>query len=154
MECLEPAQQHGSQYPGENGGRASEWGRWVPLRLLTCVRPFTTPTALTHPSFTVPPLPGSIGDGREQDTAIRAIRTRCDVGGILRDSKGIVIFAFCVPLARSFSPLVAEAMSVLYGLERVLNLGVKKVVIQSDCEVVVNLIKTKSIPMIDVVTSK
>lgn len=126
VECLESAQQHGSQHSDGNGGRASEWGHWAPRRLLARLWPLKTSTALTFPfSMAV-----------SVDAAIETNGTRCS----------IVLIVFCVPLARCFSLLVAEGMAVwVHGLRKALDEGVKKVVIQSDCEVTVNLFKTKTV---------
>lgn len=127
--CLEPMHQYGpQQFGGVDGGshRASRESSTTFDLHGGCLN-FTEP--LIHsPQGGFPQL-----------------GMRSGVGGIFHNSMGMVLFAYSTPLAQYFSIFVAEAMSILHGLRRALAEGYTKIVVQSDCEVVVNLVQTKTI---------
>lgn len=63
---------------------------------------------------------------------------------------GTALRAYSSPLARVFDPIMAEAMAIWCSLKEAIVGGFSTVVIQSDCEAVVKLIKTRMFPATEV----
>ena len=84
------------------------------------------------------------------DAAVGRDGETCGVRGIFRNSFGIVLLSYSAPLRRSYSPLISEAVAIRRGLEEAWSRGFTRVLVQSDCENVVKLIKARSTPTTDV----
>nr|DAD30916.1 TPA_asm: hypothetical protein HUJ06_009767 [Nelumbo nucifera] len=62
------------------------------------------------------------------------------LGVIIRNFKGDVVAVFVFGPALSTSPIQAEALAILKGMEIVGELGLSKVVLESDCECLIKVL--------------
>lgn len=61
-------------------------------------------------------------------------------GAIIRDSSGMVLAAMTNSIGVSYSPFIAEALAVLEGLKLALRLNLSSIIVESDCQALVNMI--------------
>ncbi|KAK2649623.1 hypothetical protein Ddye_017112 [Dipteronia dyeriana] len=76
------------------------------------------------------------------DAAIQADKQLVGVGLIVRQSNGLVLVASAQCFTACFSPLVAEAVAILRGLQCAVSCGFYPVVLDSDAKWVVDLINS------------
>ncbi|KAF7825250.1 retrotransposon protein, putative, unclassified [Senna tora] len=63
------------------------------------------------------------------------------LGGIIRDSEGVVVAAFAIPVARVNDTFRLEALSIQKGLEVARDMGIQMLEVESDAKVVVECLQ-------------
>ncbi|KAK2661753.1 hypothetical protein Ddye_000327 [Dipteronia dyeriana] len=84
------------------------------------------------------------------DAAIDVIRKRIGIGIIIRDSNRVVMASRSRIIFVGYSLQIAEAVAVLRGIQFALDTGFRCCTIESDAQVIVNLINSKSCILSDV----
>ena len=80
------------------------------------------------------------------DAAVDATGGRYGSGCVIRDHWGMVLASEIAAKSLGLSPELAEATAILRGLDLAKDLGLRRVVVHSDCLRVVNAIKVRDIP--------
>ncbi|KAK3210463.1 hypothetical protein Dsin_015169 [Dipteronia sinensis] len=75
------------------------------------------------------------------DAAVDSGNWNVGLGIIIRDSKGEVLACKAVHLLAGFSPVISEAWAVLHGLRFALETGLVPCYVETDSQVVVNLLR-------------
>ncbi|KAK3188793.1 hypothetical protein Dsin_028354 [Dipteronia sinensis] len=78
------------------------------------------------------------------DAAIDATRKKVGIGIIIRDSSGAVMVSSSQSFDAGYDSQVAESVAILRGIQLALDTGLWQCTVESDAQVVVNLINSKS----------
>lgn len=71
------------------------------------------------------------------DAAVNQQANTIGIGGIVRDSDGEVLATFRIPQAPAQKPEVAEALALRKSMQVCLEIGLKQVVFEGNCQTVV-----------------
>ncbi|KAK3219971.1 hypothetical protein Dsin_013941 [Dipteronia sinensis] len=95
-----------------------------------------------------PPDCGTLKINR--DAAVDSMTGKIGIGVIIRDSRGEVLASSAQTISASLSASTAEALAVFSCLIFARDSGLSPVIIESDAQVVVNLINSGNIPLSDI----
>ncbi|KAK3211934.1 hypothetical protein Dsin_016640 [Dipteronia sinensis] len=84
------------------------------------------------------------------NAAIDGTMNRVGTGAIIRNSDGMVMPSCVQVLSVSYSPLMAEALAILWGIRFVRDSGRWPCQIESDSQVVVSLVNSVKVPVADI----
>ncbi|KAL5827457.1 hypothetical protein ACOSQ4_019254 [Xanthoceras sorbifolium] len=84
------------------------------------------------------------------DAAINSVDFCIGLGFVVRDAEGFVLAAGAQPLQFCVSPLVAEAMAILRGIQFASEMGISPIMVESDSLSVINIITSHAFPLSDV----
>ncbi|KAL5859471.1 hypothetical protein ACOSQ4_000767 [Xanthoceras sorbifolium] len=82
------------------------------------------------------------------DARIDESLQRTNIGLMIRDSRGLFMTSYAQGLDSLFCPPIVEALAILRSLKLAIEMGLLSICVESDAKVVVNVIISKSVPLL------
>ncbi|KAK3230518.1 hypothetical protein Dsin_002399 [Dipteronia sinensis] len=83
------------------------------------------------------------------DATVDSGTGKVGLGIIIRDGVGVVLACRSMPIMAGFSPLISKALAILYGLLFALDVGLVLCLVETDAQVIANLLRNDADPFME-----